>query len=351
MFKYIFIPLACLDKKIPKGVKCGLTCSKLAAKGRCSRTWGKAWSKKKCIKGVKGQDKNKKVKDACPKSCKKCCKHIIHLNISFINEFKVFYTQFFPHIFFIEFLDTDTGDGTGGNPPKINVYLAVHSETGRQGIPGDAHAVHGLITKDRSGYVVCGRGNELGDDGGGSGIDGFVIRMNACAKQSDYGKHYLGVELKNEGGNCRKNYKWATRIGTIGKYDLTNWVAESPDGTYIVAVGTTNIGVGNKRYLARTVTKIDGGNGIIIWPATLPTDDNLGNNRHSGYESIVFTSDGGFIASGFTNYPGDVTKATDGPMFKSGGHVEEGYLIIEKFSSTVANSDSVNESELVLGKS
>ena len=79
----------------------------------------------------------------------------------------------------------------------------------------------------------------MGADGGGQGIDGFVVRMNACSKQSDYGNHNLGVQLENEGSNCRRNYKWATRIGTTGRYDSTNWVAESPDGQYIIIVGAT----------------------------------------------------------------------------------------------------------------
>ena len=221
---------------------------------------------------------------------------------------------------------------------------------GTKGVPGDAHPVHGLMTKDGSGYIVCGKGNELGEEGGGSSIDGFVLKMNTCNKQSDYGQHYLGVQLLNKGNNCRRNYKWVTRIGAINRYDFTSWVAESPDGRYIIAVGTTNVGVGNKRILARAVTKIDSSNGRIIWSATLPTTDNLGESRNSGYESVVFTSDGGFIVSGFTNNPADINSATIGPMFKSAGQVEEGYPLIEKFPPSIANANQINENDLVLGK-
>ena len=64
---------------------------------------------------------------------------------------------------------------------------------------------------------------------------------------------------------------------------------------------------------------------------------------------MVFTSDGGFIASGFTNNPMDTSSASVGPMFKSAGQVEEGYPMIEKFPASVANSNSINESDLVVG--
>ena len=205
------------------------------------------------------------------------------------------------------------------------------------------------MTKDGTGYIVCGKGNDRGEEGGGSSIDGFVLRIDSCDKQSDYGKHYLGVELRNEGSDCSKNYKWITRIGTVGQYDFTSWVAESPDGSYIIAVGATNILVGSTRYIARTVTKIDSSNGNIIWTATLPTTDNLGAYRNSGYESVVFTSDGGFIVSGFKS-AWDIKSATDGPMFKSAGQIEEAYPMIEKFPSSVANADEINENDFVLGK-
>ena len=205
------------------------------------------------------------------------------------------------------------------------------------------------MTRDGAGYIVCGKGNELGEEGGGSSIDGFVLRINQCNAQSDYGQHYLGVRLQSKGNNCRRNYKWVTRIGAINRYDFTSWVAESPDGSYIIAVGTTNVGFGNKRYLSRTITKIDSSSGRKIWSAILPTTDNLGGSRNSGYESVVFTSDGGFIASGFTNNPMDTSSASVGPMFKSAGQVEEGYPMIEKFPASVANSNSINESDLVVG--
>ena len=50
----------------------------------------------------------------------------------------------------------------------------------------------------------------------------------------------------------------------------------------------------------------------------------------SGYESIAFTSDGGFIAGGWGNHEGGW------PSFKSGGQVEFGVPIYQKFSAAVA---------------
>lgn len=52
----------------------------------------------------------------------------------------------------------------------------------------------------------------------------------------------------------------------------------------------------------------------------------------SGYESVQFTSDGGFIAGGFANRFGGM------PHFKSGGAVDDGRPIFEKFSPEIAQA-------------
>ena len=139
-----------------------------------------------------------------------------------------------------------------------------------------------------------------------------------------------------------------TRIGSLGRYDFTSWVAESPDGKYIIAVGATNVGVGS-HHIARVVSKLDAATGAIIWSATLPINDHLGTERSSAYESVVFTSDGGFVVSGVANYPFE-GSATEGPMFKSAGQIEEGNPLIEKYPASVANADQVNANQFILGK-
>ena len=86
-----FLPLhdivaACVDKNLPTGVKCGLTCSKLAEQNRCSKKW-KAAGAKKCVSKIKSWVKNKKVSATCPKSCKICGKKIkvMHFLLVFIG--------------------------------------------------------------------------------------------------------------------------------------------------------------------------------------------------------------------------------------------------------------------------
>ena len=87
--KIKFVPLhdivaACKDKKLPTGVKCGLTCSKLAEQNRCSKKWKEAGAKK-CVNRIKSWMKNKKVSATCLKSCKICGKKINIMH--FLHEF------------------------------------------------------------------------------------------------------------------------------------------------------------------------------------------------------------------------------------------------------------------------
>ena len=51
-----------------------------------------------------------------------------------------------------------------------------------------------------------------------------------------------------------------------------------------------------------------------------------------GYESIVFTEDGGFIAGGFAK--GEYNSIND-IFFKSGGQVDGAFPLAEKFSPQV----------------
>ena len=60
-----------------------------------------------------------------------------------------------------------------------------------------------------------------------------------------------------------------------------------------------------------------------------------GIGKFSGYESIVFTADGGFIAGGFANGQHD---SIDQLYYKSGGQVDSGNPLAQKFSAQVANT-------------
>ena len=95
-----FLPLhdivaACQDKKLPTGVKCGLTCSKLAKQNRCSKRW-KVAGAKKCVKKIKSWEKNKKVSATCPKSCKICGKKT--KAICFLPEFIGFFSYILQYV-------------------------------------------------------------------------------------------------------------------------------------------------------------------------------------------------------------------------------------------------------------
>jgi len=76
------------------------------------------------------------------------------------------------------------------------------------------------------------------------------------------------------------------------------------------------------------LVKLDATTGALIWEIILPGDAMSG--PRAGYESIAFTADGGFIAGGFTNYEGNF------PSFKSGGQIDSGNPIFQKFNAATA---------------
>ena len=109
------------------------------------------------------------------------------------------------------------------------------------------------------------------------------------------------------------------------------WLALSPDDSYVLAVGvkqTTN--TKHQRY----IVKLNAQTGAEIWSVLMPTGDGLGSR--SGYETIEFTQDGGFIVGGYGN-----ALDTTFPSFKSGGSVDEGQPILEKFSAATASASTM----------
>ena len=69
----------------------------------------------------------------------------------------------------------------------------------------------------------------------------------------------------------------------------------------------------------RYVVKINALTGEHIWSINMPVDDAV-IGKKTGYESIAFTQDGGFVVSGF---------------------VHSGAPLFEKFSASVANANSM----------
>ena len=70
----------------------------------------------------------------------------------------------------------------------------------------------------------------------------------------------------------------------------------------------------------RMIVKLDAKTGAEIWTMLLPTtQSNIG--KKAGYETIAFTSDGGFIVGGYCKY-----TAAEFPFFKSSGQVSKIHL-------------------------
>ena len=143
-------------------------------------------------------------------------------------------------------------------------------------------------------------------------LDAFVARYDLCDNLAD-NKDPLGTTLDTAGTNCKKNLRWAWQSGRAGRDDMFGYVAASPDKSYVIAVGLRQ-GSDNKTFY-RWMVKIDAETGKTIWDVKMPSTAQSG--KHSGYESIVFTEDGGFIAAGFANYEGKGM-----PAYKSGGQVD-----------------------------
>ena len=98
-----------------------------------------------------------------------------------------------------------------------------------------------------------------------------------------------------------------------------------------VGVRETNNSGSNQ---ARWVVKIDVQSGTTVWQFELPNTESWAGTK-SGYETIAFTEDGGFVVGGFGNF-----EEEGFPAFKSGGQVEMAKPIIQKFSAAIADAPS-----------
>ena len=138
----------------------------------------------------------------------------------------------------------------------------------------------------------------------------------------------LGVNLPSPGTNCKDSFTWSWKEPDSTKHAKLVWVAESPDGTYILAVGVKQVtATKHQRY----VVKLNAQTGELIWSFTMPTGHQKFGHR-SGYETIAFTQDGGFIVGGY-----GTRQDSTFPNFKSGGTVDDGQPILQKFSAETAS--------------
>lgn len=113
------------------------------------------------------------------------------------------------------------------------------------------------------------------------------------------------------------------------------WVAESNDKTYYIAVGIKS--ASDVKYVDMWIGKYQASDGALVWEMTQSAET---ASTNAGLESVAFTSDGGFVVSGFTNS----ALGIDDMGFKSGGQIDEGLPFFGKISASDAASSSAPSS-------
>ena len=137
--------------------------------------------------------------------------------------------------------------------------------------------------------------------------------------------------MAGPGTNCANSFTWSWREPITTKDAKLVWVALSPDGSYVLAVGVRQTATTTHQ---RYVVKLNAQTGAQIWSFLMPTGAGFG--ARSGYETIAFTQDGGFIVGGY-----GTAFDTAFPNFKSGGSVDEAYPILQKFSAATASASTM----------
>ena len=89
---------------------------------------------------------------------------------------------------------------------------------------------------------------------------------------------------------------------------------------------------GDLQRQARWLVKLDAATGAEIWQIVMPMDNSDGMGSRSGWETVEFTSDGGFICGG-----GAQKNTEEFPGYKSGGQVDAARPMFQKFSAAVAS--------------
>ena len=230
---------------------------------------------------------------------------------------------------------SSNGDGTGGSVPTLSNYVAFNGDISNAQIGFDPHQVMGVTLTNGA---IISVGSALNVENENAKGEAIITRMDLCADLADYttpsGTYVVAAEDEL---NCAQHFTWSWRTNTASTYEKLNWAALSPDETFILAVGTRDT-ASNGNTQARWVVKVDVETGSKVWEFDLSNE--FGGTR-SGYETVAFTADGGFIVGGFGKYEGDTF-----PPSKSGGQVEAGVPIIEKFSVDIANANSLTNNVL-----
>lgn len=183
---------------------------------------------------------------------------------------------------------------------------------------GDFHAVHGMQAKSDGGLYAAGSGTVWGRD---QDREGVIVKVMECPTQT---KKYSEWGPNQEGCN---QYAWVAKFAIPGKKVEANWVAESPDGSYIIGVGFEENEEGMPD---QAVWKLDAKTGALIWTYKF-------NSGYSdGLETVAFAPDGSLYVGGFA---GASIPASD-LRFKSAGQVLEGRPFVGKISAEDANGSS-----------
>jgi hypothetical protein len=135
---------------------------------------------------------------------------------------------------------------------------------------------------------------------GGYAVAGFTYSFGA-------GWYDFYVVKLDSGGNVQ----WTKIIGGSGN-DVARSIIQSSDGGYVVAGYTTSFGAGNEDIY---VVKLDSG-GNVEWTKT------IGGSYADGANSIIQSSDGGYVVAGYTSSSGAGSADFYVVKLDSGGNVE-----------------------------
>ena len=221
---------------------------------------------------------------------------------------------------------TSKSDGTCGTPPAVSVYQAFVFEGVLNTIGIDPHLGHLAHINDNA-YVGAGDCKEA--ETAGAPGDGLIARVDVCTDISQYTNPLQVAVLAPTGTpNCATDYTWVWKSNMAGTNERFGFIATSPDKSYVIASGVRGPADGSN--FQRWLVKLDANTGAEIWQISMDTTE-ANMSLRSGYETVAFTADGGFIAGGFADYDG-----SEFPPFKSGGQVDSGKPIFQKFSAAVA---------------
>lgn len=161
--------------------------------------------------------------------------------------------------------------------------------------------------------------------------DGIIVRIDECSNLGSY-ETATDVEVGPPSGaaNCAQDYTWVWTNNEAATHEQFGWVTSSPDGSYILAAGVKDMG--DLQRQARWLVKLDAATGAEIWQIVMPMDNSDGMGSRSGWETVEFTSDGGFVCGGWAN-----KHTGEFPGYKSGGQVDAARPMFQKFSASVAS--------------